>query len=341
MAVGYVYDPIYLRHDTGDHPEQVARLVAIMRHLTDTGLIARLEAIPAQRATIRDIARVHDQALIDSVQVASLRGGDTIDSDTVLSRDSFEAAMYAAGGTWAATEAVLDGDVSSAFALVRPPGHHATRTQAMGFCLFNNIAISAAMALDREDVDRVAIVDIDVHHGNGTQQSFAREPRVLYASLHQHPYFPGTGDWRTTMRGSHDLLNVPLPLGTGDQGYAMAFERVIAPAVRRFDPDLILVSIGYDAHWSDPLAWMLMSLQGYARMIEGLLGLADELCQGRLALTLEGGYDLNVLAHGVGMTFRAMLDEPYQDPFGPASEPEAEVSSVVTQIARWYDLLDD
>ena len=339
MAVGYVYDPIYLRHDTGDHPEQVARLSTTIEHLTATGLLDRLTAIPARRAGIDDIARVHDRALINAIQATSRRGGGMIDSDTVLSADSFEAALFAAGGTWAAVEAVIEGDVDSAFALVRPPGHHATRTQAMGFCLFNNIAIATELALDRPDVKRVAIVDIDVHHGNGTQQTFIRDSRVLYASLHQHPYFPGTGDWRTTMRGSQDLLNVPLPLGTGDVGFAQAFDRIVVPAVQRFRPDLILVSIGYDAHWSDPLAWMLMSLNGYMRLIEGLLGLAQELCQGRLVLTLEGGYDLKVLAHGVGMTFHAMLGEPYQDLFGPASEVEAEVASLVEQIARWYGLV--
>lgn len=338
MAVGYVYDPIYLEHDTGDHPESSQRLVAILKHLRENELLSQLVAIPARRASVEMIARIHAASLIEDIERMSERGGGHYGSDTVLSGRSYEAALYAAGGTVAAIEAVLARSVKSAFALVRPPGHHATRTQAMGFCLFNNTAIAAAWALDQGLVDRVAIVDIDVHHGNGTQQAFRRDPRVLYLSVHQHPFFPGTGDWRMTSRERNDLVNMPLPAGTGDLGYRLVYDRVIVPALARFEPDVILVSIGYDAHWADPLALMQLSLSGYRFLADGLIAQAERLCDGRIAFVLEGGYDLTVLSHGVATTFAAMLQSPYPDPLGLSPESELGIESLVEQVAAWYGL---
>jgi acetoin utilization deacetylase AcuC-like enzyme len=338
MAVGYVYDPIYLAHDTGDHPERVARLVAIMEHLHAITMLNRLEVIAPIRAEDAWLTRIHDQAHLDAMRSLCERGGGTVGSDTVLSAQSYEAALLAAGGTVAATKAVLGGRVASAFALVRPPGHHATRSQAMGFCLINNIAVAAAWVLAEGLAERVAIVDIDVHHGNGTQQAFFREPRVLYASLHQHPYYPGTGDWRMTARAGRNLINVPLPAGTGDQGYRQAFDEIVAPAVARFAPELLLVSVGYDAHWADPLAWMQMSLTGYRYLVDGLLAQAERFCGGRTVFVLEGGYDLSILSHGVATTLAAMLGEDYADPFGLAPGEELGVELLVDQMVDWYDL---
>lgn len=340
MQVGYVYDPIHLGHDTGQHPENGARLVAAMDHLGAIGLLDRMTAIPGERATLRDLARIHAPAQIERVHHLAKSGGGHLDLDTPVSSGSFQAGLGAAGGMIAATRAVLAGEVEASYALVRPPGHHATRTQAKGFCLFNNVAVAAAWALAQGRVSRLAIVDYDVHHGNGTAAAFEGDPRVLYISTHQYPFYPGTGHWRESGVGAGDgaCLNIPLPAQTGDLGYAEAFDRLVEPALRRFEPELILVSAGYDAHWADPLSWMLLSLLGYRRMADVLVRLARELCKGRLVIALEGGYEPLALSHGIATTVSAMLDLPYDDPLGPAQEPENPVDALISTIARWHGL---
>jgi len=340
MAVGYVYDPIYLEHNTGAHQESSSRLEAIIDNLQRSGIIRRLEPIPPERAGREDVLRVHAPAHLDRIRRLARRGGGHLDPDTVIGPRSLEAALWAAGGTIAAVRAVLDGEVQCAYALVRPPGHHATRTRAMGFCLLNNIAIAAAWALDSGRISRIAIVDLDVHHGNGTADAFGSDPRVLYVSLHQYPFYPGTGHWREKGSGPGEgtCLNIPLPAGTGDQGYGLAFRRLVEPAVRRFAPELILVSAGYDGHWADPLAWMLLSISGYRQMADSLVALARELCRGRLVAVLEGGYHPEALAHGVATTLCAMLDQPYDDPLGPARETEQSVDELLAAIARWHGI---
>ncbi|TEU09547.1 MAG: histone deacetylase [Anaerolineales bacterium] len=340
VSVGYVYHPIFLEHDTGDHPENSSRLVAIMDNLGQVGLLRRLTAIAAERATFEDVARIHAPALFEHVRHVAERGGGSLDLDTVVCAQSFEAALYAAGGTIAATRAVLDAEVESAYALVRPPGHHATRTRAMGFCLFNNVALSAAWALDSGRASRIAIIDFDVHHGNGTAEAFDADPRVLYVSLHQYPLYPGTGHWREKGSGAGEgtCLNIPLPPGTGDKGYRQAFQRLVEPAVRRFSPGLILVSAGYDGHWADPLSWMLVSISGYRHMVDSLVSLARELCQGRLVVVLEGGYHLAALSHGSATTFAAMLDEPYDDCLGASQGQEQPIDRLLATIAHWHGI---
>ncbi|MDO8567447.1 MAG: histone deacetylase, partial [Dehalococcoidales bacterium] len=193
MKVGYVYDPVYLEHDTGDHVENPRRLEAIMSRLEQSGLKSKLTAIKPRPATLEEIARVHDERHIKHVQEICEKGGGWLDADTVTSRESYNAAVYAAGGAIKATEVVMTGEVASAFALVRPPGHHATRVEAMGFCLFNNIAIAARYALDKLGLERILIIDFDVHHGNGTQEAFYDNPQVGYISTHQYPFYPGSG----------------------------------------------------------------------------------------------------------------------------------------------------
>ncbi len=338
MAVGFVYDPIYLQHDTGDHPENASRLELIMEQLQQAELLHRLDPIAAEAATLADLTRVHHPALVQQVRQLSQRGGGYIDSDTVVGPQSYKAALSAVGGTIAAVRAVLLGQVRSAFALVRPPGHHATRQDAMGFCLFNNIAAAAEWALSEGQISRLAIVDFDVHHGNGTADIVERDPRVLFISLHQYPFYPGTGHWREKGGPESTMLNVSLPPQTGDRGYAQAMDKLVLPSLRRFAPEIILVSAGYDAHWSDPLAWMLLSIEGYRYIVDSLLRVADDLCGGRLAMTLEGGYG-PALAHGVAATFAAMLGEPYADPLGLAGEPEVSVDSLVQAIAEYHGLL--
>lgn len=320
MSIGYVYDPVYLRHDTGGHPENGARLEAIMAHLGQTGLSDRLTAIKPRPAAIEELLLVHDRQHISLVADTAQRGGGWLDPDTYVSPGSYEAALYAAGGSISAVEAIMAGEVSGAFALVRPPGHHAGRSQAMGFCLFNNIAVAASYALKQYKLERLAIVDFDVHHGNGTQAAFDDEPRVLYVSTHESPFYPGTGNVDETGRGAAvgTKVNIPLPAGCSDAEYIAVFDQVVVPVVERFGPQFILVSAGYDAHWADYLAMMQMSTSGFARLVEIVKGLAEELCAGRLVLCLEGGYDLPALAASVKATFDVLLGNEVADPLGPS-----------------------
>jgi acetoin utilization deacetylase AcuC-like enzyme len=341
MSVGYAYAPIFEQHNTGDHPERAERLTAILQHLRRSDLFAQLELIAVEPVTPRDLGRVHSSSLIQRLRDYSLQGGGYLTPDTILSPASFDAALMAAGASIAATREVIEGRVSASFALVRPPGHHATRAQSMGFCLLNNPAIAATWALAEAGLQRVAIVDFDVHHGNGTEEIVRPDSRILYISTHQFPLYPGTGHWRQAGApgGAETIIDIPLPPGTGDVGYIDAFRRIVQPALARFAPEVILVSAGYDAHWADPLSWMLVSVGGFAQMVALLRESARALCDGRLALLLEGGYDLEALPACVTASFAALLDAPYDDPLGLAREPEAEASARISYLTRWYGLV--
>ncbi len=330
MATGYVYHPIYLEHHQPGHPENARRLERIMAALREAGMLERLTPVEACPASEEELARVHTPAHIALVRRVAERGGGHLDADTYMNARSYDAAVMAAGGLLALVEAVLEGRVRNGFALVRPPGHHALSDRGMGFCLFNNVAVAARHAQTFPGIQRVFIADIDVHHGNGTQAIFEADPTVFYFSTHEYPYYPGTGHWSEVGVGEGEgaILNVPLPAGVGDRGYLRVYEELVWPLVRRFRPDLILVSAGYDSHWQDPLAMMQLSLTGYARIARELVAMAEELCGGRIVFALEGGYHLDVLAHGVLNAFYALLgEETVSDPFGPpfpASEPDIE-----------------
>jgi acetoin utilization deacetylase AcuC-like enzyme len=318
MSVGYVYGPVYLKHDTGQHVENAGRLEAILSHLEKTGLKKQLTLIEPRPALVEEIALVHQRQYIEEIEETARRGGGWLDSDTVMSPESYEVALYAAGGVIRAVEAVMAGEVASAFALVRPPGHHATSSRAMGFCLFNNIAIATQYALAKYKLERILIIDFDVHHGNGTQETFYHNPSVMYISTHQYPFYPGTGSVEESGSGAAEgtNINIPLPAGCGDSEYLKVFEQIIVPAARRFNPQLILVSAGYDPHWADGLAMMQVSVTGFSQMVRIIKGLADELCGGRLVFTLEGGYNLNALAASVKATFDVLLGNSIDDPLG-------------------------
>jgi acetoin utilization deacetylase AcuC-like enzyme len=341
MAVGYVYHPIYLRHDTGQHVEVAARLEAIISYLERTGLKSKLTPIEPRPATVDEIALVHQKQYIKGIEEKAAGGGGWLDPDTVMSADSYQAALYAAGGVIRAVEAVMGGEVTNAFALVRPPGHHATSARAMGFCLFNNIAVAASYALARYKLERILIIDFDVHHGNGTQGTFYDNPRVMYISTHEYPFYPGTGSVEETGSGAAKgtNLNIPLPAGCGDAEYLEVFEQVVIPAARRFNPQLILVSAGYDGHWADPLAMMNLSVGGFAKMTGIIKGLADELCRGRLVLTLEGGYHLEALAASVKATFDVLLGNATEDPLGTTPRRFApDINSLIGEIKKVHKL---
>jgi acetoin utilization deacetylase AcuC-like enzyme len=343
MRVGIVYDPIYLKHDTGQHVENSRRLEATIAYLEQTQLLPQLVLIKPRAATVEEIALVHDGSYISHIQNLAEKGGGWLDADTVMSRYSYEAAAYAAGGVIKASAAVMDGEVDSAFGLVRPPGHHATSRKAMGFCLFNNVAIAAKYALAKYRLERVIIIDFDVHHGNGTQAAFYDSPDVFYISTHEYPFYPGTGGIEDTGSGPGEgkTINIPLPAGCGDTEYLRVFEEIVVPAARRFRPQLIMVSAGYDVHWADELASMRMSTSGLARIVGVIKGLADELCSSRLVLSLEGGYNLQALAYSVKATFDVLLgNASIEDPLGPPPRQfqPADITDLIRTIKKIHGL---
>ena len=246
-------------------------------------------------------------------------GGGWVDPDTLITPRSYDVAAHVVGGTLNALDAVMRGDVRSAYCLVRPPGHHATPMQAMGFCLFNHVAIAAAYAMARHGLERVAIVDYDVHHGNGTQDAFYADPRVLYASTHEYPFYPGTGaaEEAGSGEGRGYTINIPMPHGSGDDEHRRAFEEVVAPALRRFRPQLIVVSAGYDAHFADEIAMQELSVDGYGALASIVKAAAEELCEGRVLVAQEGGYHLTALPWCVRRTIEVLRgDDPAPDPLG-------------------------
>jgi len=322
VKAGLVYDPIYLEHDTGDHVENPQRLVAAMSYLKEAGIKEKLTCLPARPALLEELEMIHTSEYISYVKSKADKGGGWLDPDTVMSPKSYEAALYAAGGFMVAVEAVMRGKVDNAFALVRPPGHHALHDRAKGFCIFNNMAIAAKFALSKFSLNRILIADFDVHHGNGTQHAFYADPRALYFSTHQYPFYPGTGwiDETGTVEGEGTTVNFPMAAGWGDEEYLRAFNEVLVPVAQRFQPQLILVSAGFDAHWADYLAMMRASVIGFAQIVMILKELAAELCQGRLVFTLEGGYNLQVVASSIKAIFDVLLGgSEIDDPLGKAS----------------------
>ena len=343
MKAGFVYDPIYLKHDTNQHPENARRLEAIISRLEQTHLKQQLTPIKTRPATIEELSLVHHEQHILHMQEVAQRGGGWLDADTMMSSGSYEAALYAVGGCIEAAVAVMNGEVDTAFALVRPPGHHATPRQAMGFCLYNNVAITAKYALVEYKLERALIIDFDVHHGNGTQDAFYLDPQVLYVSTHQYPFYPGTGGREEIGGGAArgTTINIPLPPGCGDGEYLRVFEQIIVPAAERFNPQLVLVSAGYDPHWTDEIASMQVTTIGFAQMAEIIKGLADELCSGHLVISLEGGYNLTALATSVKATFDVLLGNTnIDDPIGQSQQrPKVpDITQLINSVKETHNL---
>jgi acetoin utilization deacetylase AcuC-like enzyme len=341
---GYIYDPFNLRHTRYGHPENARRLETTWRLLQEDGILNQLIALPSKAASEQAILRVHTPHYLERLQALTDAGGGHVDPDTYLNTDSYQAALLAAGGLLNLTDAVLTGSVENGLALVRPPGHHALTHTGMGFCLLANVAIAARWAQEKHGVERVLIVDFDVHHGNGTQDIFYDDPSVLFFSTHQYPYYPGSGaaDEMGSELAYGDTINVPFPAGVGDAGYLAAFRRILAPAARRYRPQLIILSAGYDAHWQDPLAGMNLSITGYAQLVQEVVALADELCNGKLVCALEGGYHLDVLAHSVLSTLRVLSGSPagVSDPFGQPSSGERNVTALINSLCNLHGLRD-
>ncbi|MDW8225775.1 MAG: histone deacetylase [Bacteroidota bacterium] len=311
---GFVTDERYLAHDTGTgHPERPERLQAIWQELQQRSLWSRLYHIRPRIATTEELGLIHPPEYIRFVQRSVPRQGIVwLDPDTALSPHSYEAACLAVGGVLEAVDAVLSERCHNAFCAIRPPGHHAERNLAMGFCIFNNVAIAARYAQSRHDINRVLILDWDVHHGNGTQHIFEEDPTVYYISLHQYPLYPGTGRAEERGRGAGEgfTLNVPLPPGSGDEEYCHAFQTQVAPAVARFQPKLFLISAGFDAHRDDPLASQRLTEETFRWMCQQTLQWAHQYAHGRCIAVLEGGYALAALAHSVAACLEELLSAP-------------------------------
>jgi acetoin utilization deacetylase AcuC-like enzyme len=302
MTTALIYDPAYLRHETGHHPENPDRARVIADALeADESLWARLEKVAPEHASDEDIERCHSARLIDHIRGLCQRGAPFIDLDTVISNESFEVGRLAAGAATRGVDLVFGGGASNAFALVRPPGHHATPSRAMGFCLFNNAAIGARYAQKRYGAERVLVIDWDVHHGNGTQDIFYYDPSVFYLSTHQYPYYPGTGSAgeRGEGKGEGATLNIPLPAGTPAAAHHEAFTEALKLIERDFPPDLIIISAGFDSRRGDPLGGLMLEDDDFRVMTKQVMEMADRHAGGRVVSILEGGYNLHTLGETV------------------------------------------
>ncbi len=326
--------PSSLRHDTGGHPERAARLQAIERELSGSDWLGfeRVQSPEVDRALLET---VHPAAYVAAIERACASGGGLLDADTVVSEGSFEAALHGAGGAVRMVELLLDGSAPYAFSAHRPPGHHATQARAMGFCLFNSVAVAARYALDARGLERVMILDWDVHHGNGTNDIFHASNQVLFVSIHQSPLYPGTGpaDDVGSGEGRGFTVNLPVRPGSGDQVFCDLVDLVAVPLARSFAPQLLLISAGYDAHREDPLAQCEMTERGYADMTRSMRRLGEEV-QAPVGCVLEGGYALEALARSVAATLAA-LQEPVA-----AGAPDRRVPAVLDakleHLSEWW-----
>ena len=299
MKTGFLYDPRFLDHDAGrGHPERSERLVSTMNWLESRGWFDSLVRIDPAMADPAWIETVHDAGYIARAEETCRSGAPFLDvADVGVSRRSSDIARLAAGGALALADRIIAGEVENGFALSRPPGHHAERGMALGFCLFNNVAIAARYLQQAHGVDKVLILDFDVHHGNGTQHTFEEDPSVMYASIHQYPYYPGTGAASETGigRGTGATVNCPVPAGAGDEEYRRAFNERILPAADAFAPEFLILSAGFDAHAADPLAQVRVSTECFGWMSERIVEIADRHASGRVLSMLEGGYNVDVL----------------------------------------------
>jgi acetoin utilization deacetylase AcuC-like enzyme len=324
MRIGLFDDPVFDQHDAGaGHPERPERLEGARRGLKEAGLDKELVLRQPRPASRQELLAVHTEEHVDRVAGTAGRS-HRFDPDTAAGPHSYKAALKAAGAVAGAVEEILDGELDRAFCIVRPPGHHATSSRAMGFCLFNNVAVGAAAALEA-GLERVAIVDPDVHHGNGTQEIFWEDPRVLYVSSHQFPFYPGTGalDEVGEGPGRGFTVNLPMPGALGDQDYSRAYREIVEPVGRAFDPQLVLISAGFDAHEDDPLGGMKLTAAGFAEIMDVCVAVASGSARGRVVAVLEGGYSLEGLASSTAASVARLLDRP-SPPLRPGVDPRTD-----------------
>ncbi|MGA2781264.1 MAG: histone deacetylase [Smithella sp.] len=311
---GVVKDNRYLQHSAGfAHPESPERLAAIYEMLDNPLMSWKFTHIEPREATHKEIETIHSPSYVKFIASTAGQRCVFLDPDTATSPETYEIAKLAVGGVCNAIDEVMEEKVDNAFAFVRPPGHHAEKDAAKGFCVFNNIAIGAMHAISKYNLTKILIVDWDLHHGNGTQHSFFNDPRILYFSTHQYPYYPGTGDLLEIGRGHGEgyTVNVPLREGAGDASFVAIFRRILQPVALEYKPELILLSAGFDIYFQDPLGGMRVTPEGFAAMTRVLLNIADTCCQGRLVAVLEGGYHVSGLTRSVKAVLEEMLDETH------------------------------
>lgn len=313
-----IYSDRYLQHKTGPrHPETPSRLRVIMRELSKSGILEneRCSLVEPEIASINSLQLIHDSKYIQRIKRFCDSGGGLLDKeDTVVSKESYDVARLATGGTVKATDLVMRKKHKNGFAFVRPPGHHAGSGYPKGFCLFNNVAVAASHLLENYGLNRVLVIDVDSHHGNGTQEIFYKSNKVLYVSLHEDPIeFPLEGfvDEVGEKEGSGYTVNVPLPYGTGDRIYLKAFNEIVVPIINQYKPQFILVSTGFDSHYADPIGNLYLSAFSYAKIFDQLLEVATKYCQGKLVAVLEGGYSLSFIGRMACTVIANMVEIPY------------------------------
>jgi acetoin utilization deacetylase AcuC-like enzyme len=345
MTTVYVTHPRYTEHNLAGHPEHAGRIRAIWQQMDSAGLSARMKKLEPQPVSQDWVLAVHTPEYVDLLNWIDTTQQERVhlDADTYAGPTAYEIARLAAGGVVLAVDEVLSGRVSNGLAVVRPPGHHAMPNHAMGFCILGNVPIATRYAQATFGIERVMIVDYDVHHGNGTEAMLYDDNNTLFISTHQSPFYPGTGAVHDTGHGNGRgyTINVPLAGGNGDKNYAAVYEYIIWPAAKRFQPQLIIVSAGFDSHWTDPLANMRLSLTGYAHLTRELKRMADQLCGGKIVFALEGGYNLEALSHGVRNIAHVLLgDADISDPLGPPRHPHAEpdILPLIEQIRKIHSL---
>lgn len=344
MTTAYITDTRFHVHDLPGHVETAARLKAIHARLDGAGVSGHMLRLAPEAATDAQILTVHTQEYLDDIlKWTEQQAGVMLGADTYALPKSFGAARLSCGAAIRGVDAVMSGEAHNALVCARPPGHHAVADMAMGFCLLANISIAAKHAQQRYNVKRVLIVDYDVHHGNGTQDIFYHDPSVLFISTHRYGnFYPGTGAIEQIGEGEGrgTTLNIPFGIGVGDAGYAAAFEQIVWPAARRFQPELILVSAGFDAHFADLLySGIQLSLTGYAHLTRELIRMAETLCGGKIVFVLEGGYNLDALSGGVLNVAYALLGDPtLVDPLGPGKSPEPPVDKLIERLRILHHL---
>lgn len=340
MKTAITFSTDHEGHSQTGHVERPERMHTIVDLLNRDGILEKLVHLEAPLAEVTDVTLVHPYRYFDRIEAAVEAGGTQLDPDTYATPHSLRVALQALGGLLSITDAVIAGEVANGFAAVRPPGHHARPDEAMGFCLFANVAIAARKALQNPTINKVLIMDFDVHHGNGTQEIFYDDPDVMYMSTHQAPLYPGTGALQETGAGAGEgtTVNIPLPAYTGDADFLHIFRTVLTPKALAFNPDLIFISAGYDAHWMDLVGGLNLTVTGFAEIVREILQWAGTCCDSKVVALLEGGYNADALAHCVLTTLRLLQDPGTNpgDPFGSANRPNADLAGYMEKLIAFH-----